>query len=88
VESLTSELVPDLALFREHFALVDGFVQGRPGARTALLAAARRDPEGVTTSIVALGAVLLDVAAGAFGLAPEQMLAKVGQGIGGAGSGS
>lgn len=86
VESTTSELPLDLALFRQHFDLVEAYVQGLPGARAALLAAARRDPEGVTTSIVALGAVLLDIAAGAFGLAPEQMLAKVGAGVGRMGS--
>jgi hypothetical protein len=31
----------------------------------------------MTTSIVALGAVLLDIAAGAFRLTPEQMLDKL-----------
>lgn len=81
MESTLGDLPPDLVLSPEHLGLVDGWLQGRPGARPALLAAARQDPEGVTTSVVALGAVLLDIAAGAFGLAPEQMLAKVGEGV-------
>jgi len=45
------------------------------------MAAANEDPEAMTTSIVALGEVLLDIAAGAFKLTPEQMLDKVAGGV-------
>ncbi len=58
-------------------AHVQSYVRSEPGAYTALLATAHKDPEGTTTSLVALGAVLLDLAAGAFSLSPDEMLAKV-----------
>jgi hypothetical protein len=45
------------------------------------MAAAHQDPGGTTTSLVALGTVLLDIAAGAFQIPPDQMLAKVCAGI-------
>ena len=56
---------------------VQAYVRVEPGAHAALMETARRDPEGMTTSLVALGAVLLDIAAGAFRLTPDEMLDKV-----------
>ena len=58
-------------------AHVQAYVRSEPGAYTALMETANEDPEGTTTSLVALGAVLLDLAAGAFHLSPDEMLAKV-----------
>jgi hypothetical protein len=80
VESILG-LAPDLETFTQHFTLVQGFVQAQPGAHAALMSAAHQDPEAITRSIVALGAVLLDIAAGAFRLTPEEMLEKVGEGV-------
>lgn len=56
---------------------VRGYVRHEPGAWSALAALARADPEGTTRALLALGTVLLDVAAEAFQLRPEEMLAKV-----------
>lgn len=81
VESIVTELAPDPDVFSRHFALVQSYVRREPGAHAALMAAANEEPEAMTTSIVALGAVLLDVAAGAFKLTPEQMLDKIAQGV-------
>lgn len=58
-------------------AHVQSYVRHEPGAYSALMQTARVDPEGTTTSLVALGAVLLDLAAGAFSMSPDEMLAKV-----------
>jgi hypothetical protein len=74
---------PDLSAFTRTVAHVQAYVRSEPGAYTALLASAREDPAGTTTSLVALGAVLLDIAAGAFSLSPDEMLAKVSAGISG-----
>jgi hypothetical protein len=82
VERIVSELAPDPATFTRHFNLVQAYVRSEAGSHTALMAAANEDPEAMTTSIVALGAVLLDVASGAFNLTPEQMLDKVADGVG------
>jgi hypothetical protein len=71
----------DLAAFTRTTALVQAYVRGEAGAYSALMAAARQDPAGTTTSLVALGTVLLDIAAGAFQIPPDQMLAKVCAGI-------
>ena len=76
MDRIVSELAPDPETFSRHFALVEAYVKGLPGSHTALMAAAREDPEGMTTSIVARGAVLLDIAAGAFRRSPEEMLDK------------
>ena len=81
VDRIVSELAPDPETFSRHFSLVEAYVKSRPGSHTALMAAAREDPEGMTTSIVALGAVLLDIAAGAFRLTPEEMLDKVAENV-------
>ena len=77
MDTVLTDLVPDPATFGRHVVLVQDFVSRRPGAQAALMRAAREEPEAVTASIVTLGAVLLDIAAGAFGLAPEAMLEKV-----------
>jgi hypothetical protein len=74
-------LAPDPDTFGRHFSLVQDYVSSRPGSQAALMDTAREEPEAMTMSIVALGAVLLDIAAGAFRLTPEQMLDKVAQGI-------
>jgi hypothetical protein len=74
---------PDLRAFSRTVAHVQSYVRSEPGAYTALLASAHEDPAGTTTSLVALGAVLLDIAAGAFSLTPDEMLAKVSAGIAG-----
>jgi hypothetical protein len=81
VDRIISELAPDPTTFSRHFALVQAYVSSHPGSHAALMAAANEDPEGMTTSIVALGAVLLDIAAGAFHLTPEEMLGKVANGV-------
>lgn len=69
--------VPDRAQFAETLRAVQAYVRSEPGAHSSLVEAARRDPEGTTFSLVALGAVLLDIAAGAFRLTPDEMLEKV-----------
>lgn len=74
---------PDLASFTRTVAHVQSYVRSEPGAYTALTQSAHDDPAGTTTSLLALGAVLLDIAAAAFALTPEQMLAKVSAGISG-----
>lgn len=60
---------------------MQAYVRSEPGAHTSLMETARRDPEGTTLSLVALGAVLLDIAAGAFHLTPDGMLDKVAAGV-------
>jgi hypothetical protein len=72
---------PDLESFTRTVAHVQSYVRSEPGAYKALMEQANEDPEGTTTSLVALGAVLLDISAGAFSLTPEEMLAKVSAGI-------
>ncbi|MCU1589672.1 MAG: hypothetical protein JWP11_928 [Frankiales bacterium] len=75
---------PDLAAFTRTVAHVQSYVRAEPGAYSSLITAAEADPAGTTTSLVALGAVLLDIAAGAFSLSADEMLAKVSAGITGA----
>jgi hypothetical protein len=72
----TSSL-PDSARFTETVRAVQSYVRSEPGAHGSLMSAARQDPEAMTSSLVALGAVLLDIAAGAFHLTPDEMLDKV-----------
>jgi hypothetical protein len=81
VERPGNEIAPPPEICTRHLRLVQDYVQSRPGAHAALMTAARREPEEMTMSIVALGVVLLDIAAGAFRLTPEQMLDKVAKGI-------
>lgn len=69
--------LPDPERFTESVRHVQAYVRSEPGAHSTLMTAAREDPEGMTTSLVALGAVLLDIAAGAFRLSPDEMLEKV-----------
>ena len=64
-------------------AHVQSYVRSEPGAYSALVTLAEEDPVGTMTSLVALGAVLLDISAGAFSLSPDEMLAKVSAGIAG-----
>ena len=67
----------DAARFAETLRAVQAYVRAEPGAHAALMETARRDPEATTASLVALGTVLLDIAAGAFALTPDEMLDKV-----------
>lgn len=71
------EYAPEPASFVRTVAHVQAYVRSESGAYAALMDAAHEDPEGVTTSLVSLGAVLLDIAAGAFSMSPDEMLAKV-----------
>jgi hypothetical protein len=77
VERIVSELAPDPAIFTQHLLLVQDYVRARPGAHAALMQAAQDDPDTLTMSLVALGAVLLDIAAGAYKLTPEEVLDKL-----------
>ena len=81
METIVTELAPDPAIFRQHLGLVQEYVRSRPGSHAALMEAAHDDPEGLTMSIVALGAVLLDIAAGAYKITPGQMLEKLADGV-------
>ena len=81
VERPLYAIFPDPLTFSRHFALVQAYVARQPGSREGLMNAAQDDPEGMTTSIIALGGVLLDIAAGAFKLTPEQMLDKIAAGV-------
>lgn len=78
----TTSPLPDSVRFNEALRAVRSYVRSEPGAHSALMEAARRDPEGVTGSLVALGAVLLDIASGAFRLTPDEMLDKVAAHVG------
>lgn len=56
---------------------VHRYVRSEPGAWSAFAALARSDPEGTTRSLLTLGTVLLDIAADAYRLTPDEMLHKV-----------
>jgi hypothetical protein len=71
------ETSTDHARLAETVRAVQSYVRSEPGAHSSLMETARRDPEGTTSSLVALGTVLLDIAAGAFSLSPDEMLDKV-----------
>ena len=79
--------LPGTERFVESVRHVQAYVRSEPGAHASLMAAARQDPEGMTASLVALGAVLLDLAAGAFRLDPDAMLDKVSAQVAAAGAG-
>ena len=71
------DLAPSPASFGAHFALVRDYVAGTLGSHAALMSAARENPEAMTSSVVALGAVLLDIAAEAHHLTPIAMLDRL-----------
>jgi hypothetical protein len=71
------EHAPDPASFVRTVAHVQAYVRSEPGAYRSLMDTTHVDPEGTTTSLLALGAVLLDIASAAFSLTPDDMLAKV-----------
>lgn len=73
--------VPEPAAFVRAVDLMTAYVRREEGAYAGLMVAAHDDPEGMTQSLIALGAVLLDIAAGAFSLRPDEMLEKVSVGI-------
>lgn len=77
VERPLQDLAPDPVSFRAHFALVRDYVAGTPGSHAAMMTAARQAPEAMTNSVVALGAVLLDIAAEAHHLTPSAMLDRL-----------
>jgi hypothetical protein len=56
---------------------VEAYVRSEPGAWGAFAQHARDDPEGTTRALLALGTVLLDIAASAYDLTPAEMLGKV-----------
>lgn len=67
--------------FGETVERVQAYLRSEAGAWRELAGAAREDPEGTTKSLLALGTVLLDIAAGAFQLDPYEMLDKVSRSI-------
>jgi hypothetical protein len=71
------ETTSERARFTDTLRAVQAYVRSEPGAHSSLMDAARRDPEATTSSLVSLGTVLLDIAAGAFRLTPDEMLDKV-----------
>ena len=83
MERPPTDIAPDPETFARHLRLVQAYVKSEPGSHAALMDAAQAEPQEVTMSIVALGAVLLDIASGAFHLTPEQMLEKVARSVGG-----
>lgn len=78
---LPRDHAPDPETFTRTVAHVQSYVRSEPGAYSALMTAAHANPAGTTTSLVALGAVLLDIAAGAFSLSADEMLEKISAGI-------
>jgi hypothetical protein len=74
--SLPSVAVDPVAFARTVEA-VSAYVRREPGAWAAVAALVREDPEGAMRAMLALGAVLLDISAEVFELAPEEMLQKV-----------
>lgn len=77
MDRLVQDLAPDPVIFGHHFELVRDYVASKPGSHAAMMEAARDTPEAMTNSVVALGAVLLDIAAGAHGLTPSAMLDRL-----------
>ena len=65
------------ASFTATVSRVEAYVRSEPGAWQAFAQQARDDPEGTTRSLLALGTVLLDIAASAYELTPAEMLGKV-----------
>lgn len=70
---------PDPASFARTVERVHSYVRSEPGAWSAFADLARSDPEGTTGSLLTLGTVLLDIAADAYRLTPDEMLHKVAQ---------
>ena len=75
------DYIPEPAAFVNVVDLMTAYVRREDGAYSALMTAANDNPEVMTQSLIALGAVLLDIAAGAFSLSADEMLGKVSQGI-------
>ena len=71
------ETASEVEAFGRTVAHVQAYVRREPGAWARLTDAAHADPDGTTRALLALGTVLLDIAAGAFRLTPEQVLEKV-----------
>lgn len=71
----------DPAAFALTVERVQAYVRREPGAWAGLAQAARDDPERTTRTLLGLGTVLLDIAAGAFSLSPEEVLEKVSRSI-------
>jgi hypothetical protein len=69
----------DTARFAMTVERVRAYARAEPGAWGQVADLARLDPEGTTRSLLVLGTVLLDLAAEAFHLGPDEMLTKVAQ---------
>jgi hypothetical protein len=69
--------VVDPVAFARTVERVSAYIRSEPGSWAALAAQTREDPEGTMRAMLALGTVLLDISAGAFDLAPDEMLDKV-----------
>lgn len=71
----------DAQTFAATVGRVQAYVRHEPGAWSRLAESARTDPEGTTGALLSLGTVLLDIAAGAFALSPDEVLDKVARSI-------
>lgn len=71
----------DMRSFAVTVERVQAYVRSEPGAWTELSRAAHEDPDGMTRALLALGTVLLDIAAGAFRLSPDEVLHKVSRAV-------
>lgn len=67
----------DPRAFAQTVERVQAYVRHEKGAWAELSRVAREDPDGTTRALLALGTVLLDIAAGAYRLSPDEMLHKV-----------
>lgn len=76
-----AEQEQDAQAFAATVARVQAYVRQEPGAWSRLAESARSDPEGTTRALLSLGTVLLDIAAGAFTLSPDEVLQKVASSI-------
>jgi hypothetical protein len=77
VPSSLPSVAVDPVAFARTVEAVSAYVRSEPGAWTSVAALVREDPEGAMRSMLALGAVLLDISAAAYELSPDEMLAKV-----------
>ncbi|HVM28113.1 MAG TPA: hypothetical protein VM433_10660 [Mycobacteriales bacterium] len=67
----------DAASLNRTVRRVQAYVRREPGAWASFAEHARADPEATARALLALGTVLLDIAANAFSLEPDEMLEKV-----------
>ncbi len=67
----------DARRFAQTVERVQAYVRREPGAWAAFAEHSRSDPEATTRALLALGTVLLDIAATAYEITPDEMLTKV-----------